>query len=268
MMDDFQSGEIDGKPWIRGEIPVGKNKTVYLDTRTGEGVNEICKLMGKFVSYQSTKVSFPSMSKEDIAQDIYVLMVEAIPKYDISKNTNMLTFLQGHVKNRLINKCKFFSEKKRRATYCKTGIQKIRCPSCKKLTKSETRGTLVCGHCGLTSNSDNKAKWKKYNVPVLPIPFTCIEDKLPEEVNTIADVVSDSQSLSSFLGKYTLGVDTEVQFKVDFMKLYNNLDDTNKTIVSMLIEGCSYSEISKVIGVSEKAAYARVAKIIKGNRFK
>lgn len=268
MIQEFQSGEINGKPWISGNIPVGKNRTVFLDTRTGEGVNEICKLMGKFVSYQSTKVSFPSMSKEDIAQDIYVLMVEAIPKYDITKNTNMLTFLQGHVKNRLINKCKFFSEKKRRATYCHTGIHKVRCPVCKKITKIETRAALACGHCGFKSNSDRKAKWKKYNVPVLPIPFTCIEDKLPEEVNTIADVVSEAQSLSSFLGKATLGVDTEVQFKIDFMKLYNNLDDTNKTIVSMLIEGCSYSEISKVIGISEKAAYARVAKIIKANQSK
>jgi len=267
-MIEFQSGKIEGKPWISGDIPVGKNRIVYLDTRTGEGVAEICKLMGKFVSYQSTKVSFPAMSREDIAQDIYMLMVEAIPKYNIEKKTNMLTFLQGHVKNRLINKCKFFSEKKRRATFCHTGVYKVRCPSCRKLSTISNKTLLVCSHCGETSNSDRKAKWKKYNMPILPIPFTCIEDKLPEEVNTIADVVSNSQSLSSFLGKATLGVDTEVQLKIDFMKLYNNLDDTNKTIISMLMEGCSYKEISRVIGISEKAAYARVAKIIKSYRSK
>ena len=96
-MNNFESGKSQGKPWIRGDVPVGKERYVYVDTNTGEGVDEICKLMKNFISYQSSKIKFPSMAPEDIAQDLYMLAVEAIPKYDISKKTNMLTFLQGHI---------------------------------------------------------------------------------------------------------------------------------------------------------------------------
>lgn len=262
----FTSGVDDGKPWICGTVPVGKNKSVYVDTRSGEGVEEICRLLRKFVSYQSTKINFPYMGQEDIMQDLYLLAVEAIPKYDISKNTNMLTFLQGHIKNRLVNKCKFVSEKKRRATFSGIDAYKLRCPSCRKMFMADTANPSACKICGFDSSSDKSKRWKKYNTPVLPIPFSSIESRLPDEDGSFSELVSESANFASLLGESIRMIDDEVRIKIDFMRIFEKLDDTNKTIVSMLIEGYPYKEIAEEVGISEKAAYARVSKIVNLNK--
>jgi DNA-directed RNA polymerase specialized sigma24 family protein len=267
-MHKFESGNAHGSKWICGHVPVGKNKIVYIDSRTGEGIGEICTLMKKFVGYQSNKIKFPSMTSEDISQDLYLLALEAIPKYDITRNTNILTFLQGHIKNRLINKCKFVSEKKRRATTSKTNIYKVRCPSCKKFTVVEEKKNTdrECKFCGYEGRGRPNQKWKRYNIPVLPIPFTCIESKLPDEVVDITELFSNAQRISNITGDRYQSLDVEVQLKLDFKKIYDNLDHTNKTILSMLLEGYAYRDIAKEVGISEKGAYARVSKIISSNK--
>jgi RNA polymerase sigma factor (sigma-70 family) len=266
-MHEFKTGNAHGSRWICGHVPVGKNKHVYVDTRTGEGVGEICRLMKKFVGYQSSKIKFPSMTSEDISQDLYVLALEAIPKYDITKKTNMLTFLQGHIKNRLINKCKYVSEKKRRATFNETNVYKVRCPSCKKFTTVEERknSSHICKFCGYNGYRHAK-KWKRYNIPVLPIPFTAIESRLPDDVADLSELFSSAQKISVLTGERKPNLEVEIQLKMDFKKIFERLDTTNKTILSMLLEGHAYRDIAKEIGISEKATYARVSKIISSNK--
>lgn len=244
--------------WTKGSVPVGRGDFVYVDTETGEGVDKICSLLQRFVSYQSSKVKFPSSTPEDVAQDLYVLALEAMPSYNPDKNANILTFLQSHIKKRLINKCKFVSEKKRRATYINSNAYKIRCPNCRGFSTAQgpVESCPKCGHSG------REGKWKKYNIPVLPIFFTCIEDKLPEEVNDLTEAFSDLQTIASLLGETAETVDQVVQIKLDFMKLFDRLDETNKKIVQMILAGYAYKDIATEVGLSEKATYARVAKII------
>lgn len=262
----FSSGTIDGKPWICGNIPMGKNRTVYIDTRTGEGVGETCELLKNFISYQSTKLNFPCMGHEDNMQDLYVLAVEAIPKYDITRCANMLTFLQGHIKNRLINKCKFVSEKKRRATFSGIDAYKLRCPSCRKMFMSDNANPSTCKLCDFDTASDKTKRWKKYNMPVLTIPFSSIEGSMPDGDGSFPELISEAGSLATLLGESYRTIDDEVGVKLDFMRIFDKLDDTNKTILSMLIEGYPYKEIADEIGMSEKAAYARVSKIVNSHR--
>lgn len=260
----FQSGEINGKRWVCGDVPIGKEKTIYLDTRTGEGVAQICELLSKFIFFQSNKVKLPFSSREDISQELYVLALEAIPNYNINKNANILTFLQGHVQRRLINKYKFFSEKKRRATYYNISTYKIRCPACKKFSITADKDTVSCSHCG---NEGKVKKWKKYNLPILSLPFTCVEDRIAEmlgssDAGSLQEVLGSEYQLSYFLGETHHGLECESQKRIDFLRIFNRLDKTNQEIISMLLEGYAYKEIASQIGISEKATYARVAKII------
>lgn len=260
----------DGKRWIEGEVPVGKGKSVFVNTKTGEGVDQVLKHLYKFATYQATKVNFPSYSKEDIVQEIQLLALEAIPKYDINRNSNMITFLQNHVRNRLINLCKFVSEKRRRATYYGEDQCKIKCPDCKRFTKiyKETK-EYTCQSCFRTAPKDDPG-WKKYNMPIVPISFNAIESSIDnnnEDINTnFAEVLSSTNENLAFVKGIDLELDDKIQKKVDFMRIYEKLDDINKEIILMVIEGFTYKDIAKKVGISEKAAYARASKIIKEKR--
>lgn len=264
----FTFGMENGKRWISGKVDIGKGKTILVDTRTGRGVNEILLKLNNFISYQASKVKFPSYAREDIMQEIRVLALEAIPKYDNSKNTNIITFLQNHIKNRIVNMCKFFSEKRRRATFCNTNISKIRCPSCRKFfMANENAERYTCSGCFFSAQGSSP-KWKKYNVPILPVPSSSMKDTSSNEENekeiSILDVISESDSNLGFVMEVAQNLDERINNKLDFFKIYNKLDNTNKKILRMVMEGYTYKDISEKVGISEKAAYARAIKIIKG----
>jgi RNA polymerase sigma factor (sigma-70 family) len=265
---EYATGFENEKRWVRGTIPVGKGQFVYLDTRKGLGVEEILVHLHKFVTYQASKVRFPAYSTEDIIQEIQMLALEAIPKYDITRNSNMITFLQNHIKNRIINLCKFVSEKRRRATYYSVNQCKIKCPDCNRFTKiyQETKN-FICQSCYRTAPG-NDPSWKKYNLPVVPISFGTIEaiiDNGGEDTSAnLTEVLSDNNVDLAFLRGPTLSLDDKIEKRLDFLKIYDKLDEVNKNIIKMVIEGYTYKDIAKKVGISEKAAYARASKIIKG----
>jgi len=266
----FESGFINNKRWIKGEVSIGKGKTVYVDTVSGKGVGEIINALNKFITYQASKMMFPQYTKEDVAQEIRLLALEAIPKYDNTRKTNMITFLQNHIRNRIINLCKFVSEKRRRATYYKSEIIKVKCAVCKGFSKvSEQDSEYTCNKCGHASKSSD-SNWRKYNLPVVSIPFSSvsISSAAMEEFDgdPIEEVLSDSSDNMAFIREEVLGIDRRIQLKSDFMNMFDKLDETNKFIVKMIIEGYTYKDIAEKIGISEKSAYARASKIIKNEK--
>ena len=109
---------------------------------------------------------------------------------------------------------------------------------------------------------------KKYNIPLLPMPLTCIEGKLPDDVADLSELFSNSQKISVLLGERQQDLESEIQLKMDFKKIFDRLDHTNKIILSMLLEGHAYRDIAREIGISEKATYARVSKLISSNKIK
>ena len=261
---NFKSGvDNEGRKWICGDIPVRRGRLIYVDTRTGEGVDKILEELNSFITYQSAQVSFPSYSQEDVAQEIRLLALEALPKYDISKKTNMITFLQNHVRNRIINMCKFVSEKRRRATYYKSQVVKVRCPKCRNFFKGrEDSASFTCKSCYYSS--ENSKAWKKYNLPVVPVPFGAIEPTQDSGEVSIADIISDVNSDMAFVKDEQLLMEKRSQLQMDFMKVYDKLDETNQNILKFVIEGYTYKEISKKVGLTDKATYARASKILKG----
>lgn len=265
---NFDFGYVDNKRWIRGWVPIGKNKRIYVDTLSGQGVNDVLKVLNKFITYQASKVTFPAFSREDTIQEIRLLALEAIPKYDITRNTNIITFLQNHIKNRIINLCKFVSEKRRRATFLSNAQIKVKCPNCKSFTKINSESEKYsCSNCGLTAERDD-ASWRKYNMPVVTIPYGSVsyagesQSGEPQHWSFIENV-STCDSYQSFVSSERVALDKQVELKIDFMEIFDKLDDVNKQIITMVIEGYTYKEIAKKVGISEKAAYARATKFIR-----
>lgn len=257
----LERGIDNGRKWIKGHVPVGKENWVYVDTMANIGVNDICKLLQKFVTYQALKVKFASYSTEDTMQEIYALIIEAIPSYELGKNSNMLTFLQNHVKNRMINMCKYFSESRRRAIHSDITVVKARCPQCRNVIRTEKAKNYTCPKCQYVGGKD----WKVYNTPVLPIPFSAI--KLPSnnrnaQERDILDSVSEGDGLCSVLGYETTNIEKIVENRLDFAKLYASIDEMDQKMLDMFLAGNGHKDVAKALGLSEKATYVRVGKII------
>lgn len=249
----------NGLGWICGSVSLGKT-SVSIDSRTGKGMQEVLDGLKKFISYQSVKSKFPNMGIDDVAQELNLLALEAIPKYNNTKNANMLTFLQGHIKNRLINKCKFVSEKKRRATFFNLTACKFRCPNCHNFFVSKLE-YIECPKCGAVSD-DKQAKWKQYNLPILPILFSMLDSRLPDDTTSIADLLPDTQNFAVLAGKTDFDAEQVFRYRLDFEKIMAGFDDINKAIVKMLIEGHAYRDIANKLGISEKVIHVRVNKIL------
>lgn len=261
----LERGIIDGRKWLRGSVPVGKDNWIYIDTLKNNGINDICKLLSKFVTYQALKVKFSSYSTEDVMQEIYALIIEAMPSYELGRQSNMLTFLQNHVKNRIINMCKYFSESRRRAIHSDVTIVKARCPQCKNVIRTEKAKSYTCPKCEHVGNKD----WKVYNTPVLPIPFSSI--RLPSnnrntQERDVLDSIAESDGIYSILGEETTNIEKIVEFRLDFAKLYTMLEETDRKMLDMFLAGNGHKEVAQCLGLSEKATYVRVGKII--NKFK
>jgi len=268
--DDFIVGFTNDKRWFKGTVSIGKDQLIYVDTQKGEGIEKIFKRLDNFITYQASKLHFPNYTKEDIVQEIKVLALEAIPKYDNTRKSNMITFLQNHIRNRIINLCKFVSEKRRRATFYSIIQCKIRCPDCKHFTKIYNEVDMyTCQSCFKVAPKDDKG-WKKYNLPIVPISFGKIEamteNSNGESLPSLSEIFSDSNENLAFIKELKLPLEERIQKKVDFLKIYEKLDDTNKKIIKMVMEGHTYKDISRLVGISEKSTYARASKIIKGKK--
>lgn len=257
----LERGNSDGRKWIKGHVPVGKDVWVYIDTQANVGVGDICKRLSKFVTYQSLKIRFPSFSVEDTMQEIYVLIVDAIPSYELGKNTNILTFLQTHVKNRMINMCKYFSESRRRAVHSDVTIVKARCPECKTTIRTNKADVYTCTQCGCVG----RKKWKVYNTPILPLTFSSLRSVSnngnAQEQDTF-DSVIDSSELSYIMGQETINIEKLVENKLDFKKLYGSMEEMDKKIIDAFLAGNGHREVAVIMSMSEKAIYSRVRKII------
>lgn len=256
----FEHGLIDGKKWIRGHVPLGKDRWVYVDTQKSIGADEICKALSKFITYQALKINFPSFSHEDIKQELLAIIIEAIPSYDINKNSNMLTFLQNHTKNRIINMCKYFSESRRRATHMDHVQIKARCPECKNVIKTEKSKTYQCPKCHYVGGKD----WKVYNTPVLAIPFSSIKPTSNNrniQDQDILDFISESELIGTILGEEVVNIEKNTEFRLDFLKFYETLSSSDRQVLDMLLTGNGYKEMAAALNLSDKAIYVRLNKI-------
>lgn len=250
-----ESGFIDGKRWIAGDVPMGKGLTIEVDTRTGKGVDKICEHLNKFIFIQTLKVKFPSYFRDDTAQELYIMALEAIPNFNADKNANMLTFLESHIQKRIINKFKYFSEQKR-VPICKTArVFKFRCPDCRSFFILKPDDVVQCKKCGLT---DPTAKWKRYNIILPSFSWDFITSEHNEDSNA-----PGTERIFSALFSMSIDPEDEVNKKLDFLKKFDQMEEIEQTIIKKILEGRSSNEIASEMQISGVAAYNNATKVIK-----
>jgi len=260
------TGYKNGKRWIAGQIPMKQNVIVNLDTRTGEGIATILQYLKDFIRYQAMHISLPSHSTEDIIQELNIIALSAISDYDISRGANMLTFLQNHIKNRIINIYKFATEKCRTATHENFRFCKVKCPRCKQYSVyDENSGVLThCKHCGYIKKPN--VKWRSYPIP---IGFISANEEFALQdgsVTTIQDHCS-YDDITIINGRKDLHNEDELVTRLALSRSFARLDSATKKILLLFVEGHTMIEISNVVKLSTPCIKSKLQALRKNKAF-
>src|SRR3989344_5755124 len=100
MTNKLMYGVEAGQRWIAGMVPLKRDTMLKIDTRNSIGVSEVLEAMKEPIAWQARKIRLPGFSAEDVIQELNLIVLIAIPDYDIERGTNLCTFLQNHLQNR------------------------------------------------------------------------------------------------------------------------------------------------------------------------
>lgn len=260
------SGFSKSQRWISGHIPMKQNVVVYVDTRSGEGVSEILLYLKDFIRYQASHISLPSYSTEDVIQELNLIAISAINNYDASKGANMLTFLQNHLKNRIINIYKFATEKCRTATHENFRFCKIKCPKCKQYSTIDEHTTKLenCYNCG--HRKLEKETWRSYPIP---IAFISANEEFVLQDGSKTTIQDYSSYGDTFIlnGIRILEGEDRIVARVTLHSTMHRLDSITQQILTMLLEGHTMIEISKTVHLSTPCIKSKIQALRKNRAF-
>jgi len=252
---EVQYGISNGKKWIAGHIPMKSGIIIYIDSRTGIGIDGVLKYIADFIKYQARHMSIPSYGTDDLIQELTAIALAAIPSYSIEKSANMLTFLQNHIKNRMVNLYKYTTEKCRTATHGQYRFCKVRCPHCDQtFIFDEVRG--MPGACRCCGNSTSSGRWKRYPVP---IAIFSSDEKIPLKDGghtTLCERSSHDDAI--ILGREGDVSEDSVVMNLSINSAIDGLDPSTKKIVCLFLEGRTLLEISEEVDMSISAIKARI----------
>ena len=124
---------------------------IYIDTRTGNGYDEVIRKLNPLIHKFMAKFHFNGNSAGDTRHDIIVHILEGIPKYNPNKNTKLSTFIEMRVNRRLINELRDKSRISKNATYLNIGTFHVVCQCGNDFIATINNGELsqtICQECG------------------------------------------------------------------------------------------------------------------------
>lgn len=265
-MLEIINGITDGQKWLMGTIPMKQNLTLYVNTKTGDGVQDILDYLEDFIKYQAAHITLPSYSNDDIIQELNMIAMLAIPDYDAGKQANMLTFLQNHIKNRIINIYKYSTEKCRTATHDNFRFCKVRCPKCKNFSIIDESTTILtrCYTCG---NKKKAAEsWRKYPVP---IPFISSNEEftVQDGSQTTIQEHCSYEDVAILNGQESVELEELVLKRLSIYNILDSLDIITQQIIKLFLAGYSFVEISKQLDISTQIIKAKFLMLAKNPAF-
>lgn len=96
------------------------SKPLLIDTFRKEGYEDLLKLMGKVISWNSVRYSLPNYTPNDLKQFQCEIILMKIEKFEPQKKAKIHTFLSTCLKNGIIDEIRKLNSSKRRPTAYKT----------------------------------------------------------------------------------------------------------------------------------------------------
>jgi len=100
---EIEYAEEGRGPSFEGIVKV-YDETFYVNTETGVGLDSVLKKIEPLLNKMSSKTYISGYTFEDIRQELNIMAIQGIRSYNPSKGTKLSSFLQTHLRNKLISK--------------------------------------------------------------------------------------------------------------------------------------------------------------------
>lgn len=191
---------------------------IYIDTRTGQGYDEVIKKLSALVRKFMMQFHFNGNSSADTKHDIIVHILEGIPKYNPGKNTKLSTFIEMRVNRRLINDLRDKSRLSKNATYLNIKTFHIVCVCGNDFIATISNSDLLtytCVECGKPVS--HAKKMVQVNTPEVSESMLHITDDMHQTNLQIGDHEQIMKGRSKSL-------DDEVIFRHDMQAFLETAD--------------------------------------------
>ena len=225
---------------------------IYIDTRTGQGYDEVIKKLSALVRKFSMRFHFNGNSLADTKHDIIVHILEGIPKYNPTRNTKLSTFIEMRVGRRLINDLRDKSRMSKDATYLNIGTFHIVCHCGNDFVATINCSDLsahTCAECGRSVSCARKMV--AVNTPEVNESMLCSNDNN----GTIAQTNMQLGDRDQIMKAAAKPLDEEVIFRHDMQAFLETADPRLVKIFELIyFQDYSISAAAEKVGLSGAGA--------------
>jgi RNA polymerase sigma factor (sigma-70 family) len=214
---------------FKGNVEV-YDETFYVDTETGIGVDKVLAKIDPLLCKKASRAYMNGYNFDDIKQELVLIAMDGIKKFDADKGVKLSTFLHVHIPNKLISKIR----------------------SENKLSKDAF---------GLHSDNDSNLKISRAREEIGFGQF------IPPEG---MDNISFENSVSEDSGLYFHGKNAydKVEFEISLKKISRRLDYRTRKIIELVyFKDYSIKDAAEAVGLSGWAASMRLKNLANKRSF-
>lgn len=231
------------------------DEEIYISKKTKEGYDKVLKRIDPLLCGWASKAYMPGYSFEDIKQEVSLIAIEGINGYDPDKKVKLSSFLQTHIKYKVISKIKSLNKLSNDASLLKLSDEQSFC-SCKF---PEIDGyDNICKTCDFPPKPEYRSSRSEYSFSSLNKDFlTNNGEPMPYD-----SFISNSDNF------YFDGTDdfSKTDLKIIMEKLKESLDEKTFKILKLVwIDGHSKEYAADQIGISGWAVSQKLKKLLKNN---
>ena len=231
------------------------DEEIFISKKTKEGYDKVLKRIDPLLCGWASRAYMPGYSFEDIKQEVSLIAIEGINAYDPTKKVKLSSFLQTHIKYKVISKIKSLNKLSNDASLLKLSDEQSFC-SCESPEIDSYDN--ICRKCDYQPKPEYRSSRSEYSFSSLNKDFLTSGG----EVAPYDSFVSNSDNF------YFDGVDDfdKADIKIILERLEESLDEKTFKILKLVwIDGHSKEYAANQIGISGWAASQKLKKLLKNN---
>lgn len=241
---NYNQSYFIGKAWVY-------DKEIFINTLTGDGYDDVLVQMSEYIERQVRKLKLSGFDHNDVRQLLISFLFDGIRRFSLSYGIKLSTFLDVHIRNKIVSRIKTDTAQSLNATLDKQ-IFRIIC-ECGNIINAYKKDIekIVCESCNKKLNKNCKIYHKKI---------------LPASLDTL--LISESTQLEKHNSFFNTTDEIErINKKLDFDKLLSGEDEITRKIAELLYDDYDIKEAAQEVGITGWQATLKLRKLRNKKRF-
>ena len=231
------------------------DEDIYISKVTKQGYDKVLRRIDPLLCGWASRAYMPGYSFEDIKQEVSLIAIEGINAYDPTKKVKLSSFLQTHIKYKVISKIKSLNKLSNDASLIKMSEQDG-CCSCDQPDIDSYDN--VCKLCDMPPKSEYRSSRSEFS-------FSSLNNDL---LTNNGEPMAYDGMVSNNDNFYSDGIDEfdKADLEIALQKLEDNLDEKTFKILKLVwIDGHSKEYAASQVGITGWAASQKLKQLLKNN---